>query len=73
MGRDQHVVPRRDKRAVLGEGNARDTSVHTRQAEAIEAAKQIAINQQSELLIHGEDGKIRERNSFGGDPFPPKG
>jgi hypothetical protein len=24
-------------------------------------------------LIHGEDGRIRERNSYGNDPYPPKG
>ena len=33
----------------------------------------IAINQRSEVLIHGENGRIRERNSYGNDPHPPKG
>ncbi|EGD1666955.1 DUF2188 domain-containing protein, partial [Escherichia coli] len=23
--------------------------------------------------IHGRDGQIRERDSYGNDPFPPKG
>jgi len=73
MARNQHVVPREGKWAVLGEGNSKDTSLHATQAEAIEAARQIAINQHSELLIHGEDGQIRERNSYGQDPFPPEG
>lgn len=27
----------------------------------------------SEVLIHGENGRIRERNSYGNDPHPPKG
>ena len=40
---------------------------------AIEAARSIAQNQHSELLIHGRNGEIRERDSFGGDPFPPRG
>jgi hypothetical protein len=26
-----------------------------------------------ELVIHGQDGRIRERNTHGNDPFPPKG
>jgi hypothetical protein len=34
---------------------------------------EIAQNQQSELLIHGENGRIREKNSYGNDPYPPKG
>ncbi|MCI5039252.1 MAG: DUF2188 domain-containing protein [Donghicola eburneus] len=25
------------------------------------------------MLIHGENGRIRERNTYGNDPFPPKG
>ncbi|TGC04271.1 hypothetical protein CRI63_08070 [Escherichia sp. E2661] len=73
MGKNQHVVKRDDGWAVLGEGNSRDTSHHRTQQEAIDAARGIAINQQSEVLIHGENGKIRERNSYGNDPYPPKG
>ncbi|MBY0544383.1 MAG: DUF2188 domain-containing protein, partial [Gammaproteobacteria bacterium] len=26
-----------------------------------------------EHFIHGKDGKIQERNSYGNDPFPPRG
>jgi hypothetical protein len=25
------------------------------------------------LVIHGRNGQIRARDSFGGDPFPPRG
>jgi hypothetical protein len=25
------------------------------------------------LVIHGKDGRIRDRDSHGKDPFPPKG
>lgn len=73
MGKNQHVVPHGDKWAVIGEGNERHTSIHTTQRDAIDAAREIARNQHSELFIHGQDGKIRERDSFGGDPYPPKG
>jgi hypothetical protein len=72
-GKNQHVVSRKDGWAVLGEGNKRDTSHHRTQVEAERAARGIAINQQSEVVIHGENGRIRERNSYGNDPFPPKG
>ncbi len=71
--KNQHVVPHDGAWAVRGAGNSRATSVHDTQAEAINVAREIARNQQSELLIHGRDGQIRERDSFGNDPFPPKG
>jgi hypothetical protein len=47
--------------------------VHETQREAIEAAREIARNQNTELFIHGRDGRIRERDSHGQDPFPPRG
>lgn len=72
MGKNQHVVKHPEGWAVRGEGNKRVSTVTMTQKEAIERGKQIAINQQSELLIHGRNGQIRERNSYGNDPFPPK-
>ncbi|MFD1697382.1 DUF2188 domain-containing protein [Roseibium aestuarii] len=72
-GKNQHVVRREDGWAVLGAGNSRDTARYDTQAEAIDRATEIARNQQSEVLIHGRDGRIRERNSYGNDPFPPRG
>ncbi len=73
MGKNQHVVPHDDKWAVRGEGNDRATSLHDTQREAIDVARQIARNQESELFVHGRGGRIRERDSYGNDPFPPKG
>lgn len=71
--RNQHVVPRGDGWAVHGAGSNRDT-VHTgTQAEAIERATEIARNQGTEVVIHRRDGTIREKNSYGNDPHPPKG
>ncbi len=72
-GKDQHVVPHEGGWAVKGAGNSRATLVHANQEEAIEHARKIAISQGSEMLIHGEDGRIRERNTYGHDPFPPRG
>jgi hypothetical protein len=72
-GKNQHVVPHEGGWAVLGAGNSRATSVHETQRDAIEHAREIAQNQSSELLIHGRNGQIRERDSFGNDPYPPKG
>lgn len=72
MGKNQHVVPYPNGWAVEGEGNSKPTKITNRQTEAIDIARNIAKNQESELLIHGRDGKIRDRDSYGNDPFPPK-
>lgn len=69
---NQHVVKRDDGWAVVGEGNSRDTSVHQTQEAAIERAREIAKNYRSEVVIHGQDGKIRDKDSYGNDPYPPK-
>jgi len=42
------------------------------QKEAIEIAKEIAINQRSEVVIHSPNGTIRDKDSYGNDPMPPK-
>lgn len=73
MGKNQHVVPHQDGWAVKGEGNSKATKVTGTQAEATKIAKEIAINQESELLVHRKDGTIRDRNSYGNDPERSKG
>lgn len=72
-GKNQHVVPHQDGWAVKGEGSQRATSVHVTQQDAINAGREIAQNQRAELVIHRPDGRIRDKDSYGHDPFPPKG
>jgi hypothetical protein len=69
----QHVVPSGDGWSVKKAGASRASSTHSTQQDAITAATRIARNQKTELYIHGRDGRIRERNSYGNDPHPPKG
>ena len=69
----QHVVPTGDKWAVRKAGSVRSTETFNTQSEAITRAREIAKNQGTELYIPGRDGKIRERDSYGRDPHPPKG
>ena len=71
MKTNQHVVKRESGWAVLGEGNDRDTAIFQTQGEAIEKARSIAQNQGSEVVIHGRDGRIRDKDSYGSDPCPP--
>lgn len=70
--KNQHVVPRDDVWAIRGAGNAKDTARFKTQQQAISAAREIARNQKSELLIHGRDGRIREKNTYGPDSMPPR-
>lgn len=65
--KNQHVVRRESGWAVRGEGNSRDTIRTRTQKEAIKRARDIARQQNSEVIIHGRDGKIRGRNSYGND------
>ena len=74
MGKNQHVTPHPDGGwQVKGAVNSRATVRTETQKEAIDIARDIAHNQESELIIHGENGRIRERDSHGNDPYPPKG
>lgn len=65
---DQHVVPHQGDWAVRGEGNSRVTSVHPTQSSAYEVAREIAINNRSEVVTHRPDGTIRDKDSYGNDP-----
>lgn len=73
MGKNQHVVPHGGAWAVRGAGNSRVTSTHKTQAKAQTAAREIAINQRSEVVIHRPDGRIRDKDSYGNDDHPPRG
>ena len=48
-------------------------STHSTQEQAIKHAKRNALLTGGEVVVHGRDGKIREKNSYGNDPFPPMG
>lgn len=70
---NQHVVPVGDKWGVQGVGNTRKTVIVDTQREAIDRAREIAQNRQSEVVIHRQNGQIRDKDSYGNDPYPPKG
>ena len=74
MGKNQHITRHQDGGwQVKGANNTRATFRTSTQAEAIQLGKQIAKNQGSELVIHGLNGEIRQKDSYGNDPFPPRG
>ena len=74
MGKNQHVTPHpAGGWQVKGEGNRKATVRTNTQSDAIDRARIISRNQNSELVIHRANGQIREKDSHGRDPFPPEG
>lgn len=57
---------------LLVKGNSRATKKFATQKEAIDYGRKVAINQQAELVIHGVNGRIRDKDSYGNDPIPPR-
>jgi hypothetical protein len=68
-----HTVHRPNGWANIKPGAARPAKVFDTKAEAQAAGRKTAINQHAEHIVHNKDGKISEHNSYGNDPFPPKG
>lgn len=70
--RPVHVVPSNKKWAVRHEGAPQPVSVHETKTEAEAAARALVRRAETELVIHGRDGRIQDRDSFGHDPCPPQ-
>jgi Uncharacterized protein conserved in bacteria (DUF2188) len=70
---DVHVVPGENGWRVESAADGRARSVHRTQAKAREAPREIARRNKRELLLHGRDGRIRERNSYRIDPGRSRG
>ncbi len=73
MKKNVHVTPKGEEWAVKTANSGKAYRVVDTQKEAINIGREVAKNNSSELLIHGKNGRIREKNSYGNDPFPPKG
>lgn len=73
MKKNIHVTHRSDGDwAVKGEGDRRASSLHSTQRDALEAGRTLAVRNRSELVVHGRDNLIRDKDSFGRDPNPPR-
>ena len=74
MKKDEvHTVPNPDGKGWVNEVGGDITSRHRTQANAIDAGRSQARDLETEHAIHGRDGRIREKNSYGNDEFPPRG
>jgi hypothetical protein len=71
--KDIWISPRENGWAVQSEGSQRAARVHNTQAQAIQHGRSMAQSNRSELIVQGENGRIREKNSYGSDPRRTKG
>ena len=72
MSKNVHVVPSGGGWDVKVEGMHAARHFST-QFEAMKAGRKLARRNHSEHVVHGRDGRIRQRDSYGRDPFPPRG
>ncbi|MDP3034026.1 MAG: DUF2188 domain-containing protein [Methanobacteriaceae archaeon] len=73
MSENYHVVPSEDGWDVKREKGKRASKHFETKKEAEKYSNELAGKQKVESIIHKQDGKIQKRNSYGNDPYPPKG
>jgi len=67
-----HVVPNGTNWQLKHDGQVLGN--YSLKANAVAEGRRVArANQPSELVIHNADGTIAERETYGNDPFPPRG
>jgi hypothetical protein len=74
-GPNVHVVPatgNSGKFVVKEAGNPKPITRPATQERSIERAIPVAKQNLSDVVIHRRDGSIRDRDSYGHDPVPPK-
>ena len=73
MSKRVHVTPHPDGGwQTKREGASRAGSRHPTQRDAIERGRKQAIRERTELVIHDRKSRIRDSDSYGNDPYPPK-
>lgn len=71
--KDVHVVPDGKSWRVEREGQKRAIAVSDTQAEAAKIGRATARKDQVEFNLHGRDGRVRAKDSYGNDPRRIKG
>ncbi len=71
--KSHHVVPSPGGGWSVKAGGATRASKHfSTQKEATAWGRAVSRKQGSEFVVHGRDGTIRSKDSYGGDPNPPR-
>ena len=73
MPENIHVTRRKDGSwAVIRENAQQASGLHDTQGEVIDIAREMARNDKVELVIHDRENRIRDKDSYGNDPCPPR-
>ena len=68
-----HVIPAiKGGWSVKREGAHRAVRKFETKAAAVQWAQEISRNRETELYIHGQDGRVLDRRSYSRDPLPLK-
>ncbi|MEX0806227.1 MAG: DUF2188 domain-containing protein [Candidatus Binatia bacterium] len=71
--KDAHVVrSSKGSWVVRKSGSSRAAKVFDSHEAAVTYGRTLAKNEGSDLYVHHPDGTIRNKNSYGKDPFPPR-
>ena len=57
---------------VVRAGAGRASKIFATKSDAIKYGRNVSRNENSELVIHGIDGRLQQRTSFATDPIPSK-
>lgn len=66
--KNRHVVPHEKMWNIVAPGNHTAIEIHKRKKDAVASARLMCITSKGELVVHGKNGKIQYRNSYGNDP-----
>ncbi len=66
-----HTVPYKEGWANKKVGQDKPLSVHRTKAAADDKGTSFARKAGVEHVIHGKDGRIQDKDSYGNDPHPP--
>ncbi|MBQ6331503.1 MAG: DUF2188 domain-containing protein [Clostridia bacterium] len=71
---EHHVVPNTSRGGWdVKRNGAQKASIHTEtKVEAVKIGRVMSQRAGSELVIHGKDGRIQQKDSHGNDPCPPR-
>lgn len=71
---EHHVVPNSSRGGWdVKRSGAQRASIHTEtKADAVKVGRIMSQRAGSELVVHGRDGRIQQKDSHGNDPCPPK-
>jgi len=68
-----HVINQDNEWKVKRDKSERSIRNFNTKKEAVDFARKLSKKDNEELVIHGKDGRIQQKDSHGQDPYPPKG